>query len=174
MQSKTERVLKGMNVLAWVALILLLVQTGAVVVTFSISLAIPGITPRLYMGPGFYPVLQYGLMYYILMISFMVVILVLEVYIAYLVTKILSKIKMENPFKIEISDLMEKISYYILIIWVTAMISNLYNRWLSEQIPGFKENLISGEFILIAGVVFVFSQIFKKGVELQTENELTV
>ena len=34
--------------------------------------------------------------------------------------------------------------------------------------------LISGDFIFLAGIVYVFSQIFKKGVEIQSENELTV
>lgn len=33
---------------------------------------------------------------------------------------------------------------------------------------------MSAEFVFMAGVVFVMSQIFKKGVEIQTENELTV
>jgi hypothetical protein len=54
------------------------------------------------------------------------------------------------------------------------MLYNGHAEWLSKRIAGLQENLISGEFILLAGVVFVFSQIFKKGVEIQSENELTI
>jgi len=43
-----------------------------------------------------------------------------------------------------------------------------------DQSAGMKGELISGEIHLLAGVIFVISQIFKKGVEIQSENELTV
>jgi hypothetical protein len=36
-----------------------------------------------------------------------------------------------------------------------------------KTLAGFQETKFSGEFILMASVVFVFSQIFKKGVEIQ-------
>jgi hypothetical protein len=32
----------------------------------------------------------------------------------------------------------------------------------------------TGEFLFLAGIVFVIAQIFKRGIEIQTENELTV
>ena len=53
----------------------------------------------------------------------------------------------------------------------------LYNgqlKWLSKDVPGLQENSLSAELIFYAGLVFVIAQVFKKGVELQTENELTV
>jgi hypothetical protein len=34
--------------------------------------------------------------------------------------------------------------------------------------------VVSGETLFLAGVVFVIAQIFKKGVEIQSENELTI
>ena len=35
-------------------------------------------------------------------------------------------------------------------------------------------NWISGEFIFMVGLVFIISQVFKRGVEIQAENDLTV
>ena len=104
----------------------------------------------------------------------MVVILVLEAMVAYVVARVLSKIKMANPFTIEVSKKLEKVSYLLLMTWVAAMFYNGHEQWLSKQIPGLQQNLISTEFLFLAGVIFVFAQIFKKGVEIQTENELTV
>lgn len=174
MQSKTESILKIMHVLAWITFIALLVNAGGIFVSFIISLSNPEITEKLYMGKEFYPVRQYSIPYFVIKVTLKLLIHIWEILTAYLVIEVLSKIKMKDPFKIETSKLMEKISYYILITWVISMSSNVYNRWLAEEIPGLKEDLISGEFIFIAGIVFVFSQIFKKGVEIQTENELTV
>jgi hypothetical protein len=74
----------------------------------------------------------------------------------------------------EVAQLMEKISIYIFGTWVMVMLHNAHLGWLLKKIPGLEAHYISGEFIFLAGVVFVFSQIFKKGVEIQTENELTV
>ena len=54
------------------------------------------------------------------------------------------------------------------------MFYDLHMAWLAERVAGLEKNYISGEFIFMAGVVFVISQIFKKGVEIQSEHELTV
>jgi len=54
------------------------------------------------------------------------------------------------------------------------MLHNSHIGWLAKTLPSMQENYISGEFIFLAGVVFVIAQVFKKGVEIQTENELTV
>jgi hypothetical protein len=104
----------------------------------------------------------------------MIAVIVLEAYIAYLVIKVLSKIKLSNPFTLEVVNILEKISYFMFGTWMVAGLYYVYTKWLSKEITGLPENLVSGEFIFLAGIVFVFSQIFKRGVEIQSENELTV
>jgi hypothetical protein len=174
MKTKTDTLLTIMNVLSWITFIGLIVKAGAIVISYGVSIGNPLGAKNLYMGLNLYNVRQYDFWHYTGTVSFMIAILVLEAYIAFLVIKVLSKIKMANPFTIEISKNLEKISYIILLTWVTAMLYNGHAEWLSKRIAGLQENLISGEFILLAGVVFVFSQIFKKGVEIQSENELTI
>jgi hypothetical protein len=43
-----------------------------------------------------------------------------------------------------------------------------------EIVYGIKATYISGDVLFLAGMVFVFAQMFKRGVEIQRENELTV
>lgn len=174
MKTKTDTLLTVMNVLSWLALIGLIVKAGAILISYGVSIGNPIAAKNLYMGLNLYNLRQYDFWHYTGTVSLMIAILVLEAYIAFLVIKVLSKIKMANPFTIEVSKNLEKISYIILLTWVTAMLYNGHAEWLSKRIAGLQENLISGEFILLAGVVFVFSQIFKKGVEIQSENELTI
>jgi len=174
MRTKTDVILKVMNVLAWLAFAGLVVKAGAIVISYSVSIGNPEGAKNLYMGLNFSPIRQFDFWHYTGTVILMIALLLLEAYTAFLVTRVLSTIKLTNPFTIEVSRTLEKISYIILLAWVAAMVFNAHATWLSKKIAGLQENLISGEFILLAGVVFVIAQVFKKGVEIQSENELTV
>ncbi len=174
MRTRTDILLTVMNVLAWITFIGLMIKAGAFLVSYVVSVVNPEGSKNVYNGLNLYDLRQFSFWHYTYSISFMVALLILESYTAYLVIKVLSKIKMANPFKIEISRNLEKISYYIFCIWVLVELYDAHIKWLMKKVPGLEENLISGEFIFLAGIIFVFSQIFKKGVEIQSENELTV
>lgn len=163
-----------MNVLSWVVFLGLLVKAGAILISYGVSVGNPAGAKNLYMGLDLYAIRQFNFWHYTGTVALMSALLVLEAYIAFLVIKVLSRIKLTNPFTMEVSKTLERISYIILLAWATAMLFNAHATWLSKRIQGLQENLVSGEFILLAGVVFVISQIFKKGVEIQSENELTV
>ena len=174
MKTKTEIILIITNVLAWLAIAGFIIKAGAILISYGVSIGNPEGAKNLYMGMNLYNLRQFDFWHYTGVVVHMIIILGAEAYTAFLVTKVLSKIKMASPFTIEISKLLEKISYVILAIWAVAMLYNAHMQWLSKQVSGLQENLFSEESLFIAGVVFVFAQIFKKGVELQSENELTV
>ena len=74
----------------------------------------------------------------------------------------------------EVAKKLEKIAYTLLLVWVAILLYNGQLKWLSKDVTGLQEMNLSTDFIFYAGLVFIVSQIFKKGVEIQTENELTV
>jgi hypothetical protein len=174
MARKTDSILAVMNVLAWITFFGLLIKAGAILISFGVGFLNPAASKNVYMGTDLSTLKELNSGNYISIVSFMVAIILLEAYIAFQLTRVLSKIKLENPFTVEISRLLEKISYSILSTWVVVMIYNALVAWILKRIPDSGVNFISGEFIFFAGVVFVISQIFKKGVEIQRENELTV
>ena len=149
-------------------------KSRAIIVTYIISIGNPEGAKNLYMGLNLYSLRQYDFGYYTATALAKAAIVILESYTAYLLIKIMMKIKLSNPFTMEIVKLLEQISYFILMTGVLAIISNSNTKWLAKQLPGLPENLFSGEFIFLAGVVFIISQVFKKGTEIQSENELTV
>jgi hypothetical protein len=53
-------------------------------------------------------------------------------------------------------------------------VGNGQTRWLSKQAGLSLQDWNGAEFLFVAGLVFIVSQIFKRGVEMQSENELTV
>jgi hypothetical protein len=174
MKTKTERILAAINVVTWIAFIGLCIQSGAILVSYGVSVVNPEAAKHLYPGLYLYNLAQFDFGHYTLIVFFKATVYGLEAYVAYLLIKILSTIKLSNPFTMDIALRLEKISYFLFGTWVIAMFYDLHMAWLAERVTGLDKNYISGEFIFMAGVVFVISQIFKKGVEIQSENELTV
>jgi hypothetical protein len=175
MKKRTEAILAIMNVLAWIAYIGLMIKAGAYIWNYVTSFFVPESPKNFYNGLNLYDLKQFSYWQFTAVVTFMISITTLQAYTAHLVIKVLSKIKIKNPFTIEVSKLMEKISFFILSIWVVSMIFNVHMSWLSKRVAGnWEQYKVAGDFLFLAGVIFVFAQIFKKGVEIQTENELTV
>lgn len=172
--SKTETILMVMNVLAWIAFIGLMVKAGTLLVSYGISAAYPEVTKNMYKGLNWYSLRQYDFWLYTGIVSMLAAIFILQAYVAYLVIKVLSRIKMASPFTGDIAKRLENIAYTLILIWVASVIYNGQLKWISKQAAGVLENTISDDFIIYAGLVYLIAQIFKKGVEIQSENELTV
>jgi Protein of unknown function (DUF2975) len=174
MKSKTQIILTIMNVVAWIAFVGFMIKAGALLTSYVVSIRNPESAKNLYMRLNLYGLKEYDFGYYTGIALSMVALEVLKAYIAFLVTRVLSKIKMVNPFTMEVSKILEKISYFIILQWVFTVLVNGQIKWVSQKVTGLEANLIPEDFLLFAGIVFVMAQIFKKGVEIQTENELTV
>lgn len=174
MKKKTEQILTVMNVLCWIAFFGLIVKAGAIIISYAVSVANPVAASDLYEGWNLHPLREFNFWLYTSVVSFMVALLILEAVIAFLVIKVLAKIKLDHPFTLEVSALLERIGYFTLGTWVTAVLYNAHTKWLGKKVAGMEAELVSVEFIFLAGVVFVISQVFKKGVAIQSENELTV
>jgi hypothetical protein len=174
MKAKTETILQVMNVLTWIVFIGLCIKMGALLISFLVSFANPIAAQNLYKGLNLFPLREQSFWNYTSVVAFMMVSLGLKAYAAFLVIKIMSKMNLNNPFTMEIAMLIEKLSYIILDIWIIALVANLHNGFLQKHDLSLSENLSSGEFIFLAGVIFIIAQIFKKGIEIQSENELTI
>jgi len=174
MKKRTETILKVLNVFAWIAFIALMVKSGAVLFAYCYTIAQPNSAKDFYEHQNLYPLMQYNFWQYTTSIILRAAIPAIQSYTAFLIIKVLSRIKLSNPFTMEVANILEKISYFILAAWIVAVIYNSHASWLINEIPGLQLPKESGDSIFMAGVVFVIAQIFKKGVEIQNENELTV
>lgn len=173
-KTKTETILTIMNVLAWITFIGLLIEAGAILVSYGVSTINPEAAKNLYKGLDFYNLRRYDFWHYTGIVSFKAAILIIEAYAAYIVIKVLSTIKIASPFTMSVAQRLEKIAYMLILAWVATLLYNGQLRWLSAEVADLNERQLSVELIFYAGLVFVIAQIFKKGVEIQTENELTV
>jgi hypothetical protein len=177
MKTRTETILTIMHVLAWIAFIGLAIKTGAILVSYGVSWFQPIAAKDLYRGMNLYEVSQYDFWLYTQMVSYVVALLVVKAYAVYLVIKIMMKVRLQSPFTLETTNRLETISYVLLGGVVISVISTVQIDWLQKHVRNFNIDWIgenTGEFLLVAGFIFIISQVFKRGVELQSENDLTV
>ena len=173
-KTKTKDILTVVNILAYIALIGFSIEAGALLISYGVSCVNPEAAKDLYKGLDLFNLRHSSFRDYTGVVSFMVAIAILKSAVWYEVVKVLSKINLVNPFTMEVARILERISYILFSTWLVSMLSSGYNRWLEKTAGEFHGSFGGGEFIFMAGLVFIISQVFKRGVEIQSENELTV
>ena len=163
-----------MKIIFWIVFIGLLIQAGALLTTYSMSLFNPEISKDLYLGLDLFALQEWSTYQYTNHVSFLVAFLLIKAYIAYLVITVFSKINLNSPFSEVVSEHLSKISYVALTAGFLAIIAQGHTKWLAKSGMELSQNWGSGEFLFLAGIIFIIAQVFKKGIELQTENELTI
>jgi len=110
--------------------------------------------------------------------SFVLSLAILKAYLFYFVVEIFTKLNLGNPFNTEIAKLIEKIGFEAFVISIISIVAHQYTKGLIQD--GFDVDTIesywndSSAFMMMAAILFIISQIFKKGIEIQNENDLTV
>jgi len=108
----------------------------------------------------------------------MIILSFLKAFLFYLVVKIFLKINLVNPFSEDVSLLISRIGYIALTIGILTIIANKYCDWLTKKGVTFRDlqSVLggAGEFLLLGAIIFIIAQVFKRGIEIQTENALTV
>ena len=170
---KTERILKTMYILSWIVFIGLCIKTGTILISYFISIGKPEAAKNLYAGLDLFEYYNYSFRQYTFIVSYKIGSFATEAYIAYLVTNLLSALNLEKPFNVEVQKLMQSISYSIFNLWILALAHNAHVQFIGQK-NNFDLNLFSSDFIFLAGIIFIFAQIIKRGIEIQSENELTI
>lgn len=173
-RTRTKQILKVMHLLAYIAFIGFMIQAGAMVISYIVSCFNPEGAKNLYQGLNLYSLRKFDFDHYSFHVTFLVILTLLKAYIWFKVIKTLSKLSLTNPFTMEVALQLEAISYILFGTWVIGVLNTLHTSWLLKATGIQYGTEVSGEFIFMAGLVYIISQVFKRGVELQTENELTV
>lgn len=175
MTTTKSTVLKIINILFWIAFIGLCIKTGALLTSFIVSLFVNSEGANdLYLGLSLFDLYSYSNSQYIFTVSLLIVLTGLKAYIAYYVIKIFMKFNLSKPFNNKLTDLFLKISYTALGTSILAIIAENYAKWIMRKGVAVPIDWSGSELLLFAGVIYLLALVFKKGAELQTENDLTV
>ena len=177
--SKTNNFLiDGLHIVAWVIFVGLSIEAAALIVNFIFSIYKPEFVQNLYQKLDLSEMYNrskgafYGIYSFILFIS------LLKACLFYVVIELLWKLNLAKPFNSFVSKKITQISYFTFSIGILSYIArqtviNLQHiGYVIDNLNGFWGD--SQAFILMAAVIYVIATIFKKGVEIQNENDLTV
>lgn len=175
MQNKISFILKFTHVIFWVIFIGLCIRTGAIIVSMGVSLFVNSrAAADLYPGLTLSELYHYSIPHYVLYTSMVITFSGLKAFLAWLTIKIFLKLDISDPFQSSIALHISKISYCSLITGVFAIVAETYTKWLIKKDLTVPDNWEGGEFLFLAGIIFIVAQVFRKGVELKEENELTI
>jgi len=179
MKTETKQILKLMNIIVWIIFIGLCIKTGSILYSFVLSLFInPAGAKNLHMGLDLSDLFRFNIRHYTTIVLYIIFLSGLKAYLFYLVIRIFLKINFVHPFSTDVSLLISKISYVSLGIGILTVVANGYTKWLINRgvtFPDLQQYLGgAAEFLLLGGIIFMIAQVFKRGIEIQSENELTV
>jgi hypothetical protein len=178
MSQTNNFVFKGLHIVAWVIFVGLCIEAGGLIVNFIFSIYKPEFVQNLYQKLDLSEMYNRGKLAFFSMYSFILFISLLKAYLFYMVIRLLSKLNLSKPFNSFVSEQIIQISYCTFSIGILSYIARQIAK--SLQHYGYViDNLNqfwsdSQAFILMAAVIYIIATIFKRGVEIQNENDLTV
>ncbi len=168
----------GLYLVAWIIFVGLSIEAGGLIVNFVFSVFKPEIVGNLYQKLDLSKLYQQSSWAFYGMYSFLIFIAVLKAMLFYSVIELLHKLDLAKPFNSFVSKKILQISYYTLSVGILSHIAKEVAKYLAHhnlEIDKLNRFWVDSQaFILMAAVVYIIATIFKKGVDLQNENDLTV
>jgi hypothetical protein len=178
----TRQILKILYVISWIIFIGVCIEAGGSIFSAFYTLVINPINAATFwVGNDLSGLYKYDRGHFFAETLLISISGVLKACMFYLIIDILhnKKLNLSQPFNKEVRSFIIKISCLAFGIGLFTWRGVEYTEWLVEQgvkMPDTQHLRLGGADVwLFMGVILlVIAQIFKKGIEIQTENELTV
>ena len=177
---ETKKILQILNVIAWALFILLCIQAGVFLFNTFFTLFINPVDSK-YFQRGeidFSNLYAFSTGSFLVLALLMALVDIIKAYMFYLIISIFKTLNMVKPFSSEVGRLIVKIGCVALVISTLSWAGTQYSEWLLKlgvKLPLMYKYLGGGDVYLMMGVMlFIIAQVFKRGIEIQAENDLTV
>lgn len=182
MSIKTDYILKALQVLSWIIFIGLCIEAGGFLTNTIATLALtPEGATKFWKEVDLAALYHYDQSHYVMLASLMIIAVVLKALMFYFIVKIFydKRLDLSKPFN-------EVMRRFVLIIAYLALGIGIFSLWGTKfagqlvsqgvQLPDILQLRLGGADVwLFMGVtLLVIAFIFKKGVEIQNENDLTI
>ena len=182
MNSSTKLILQILHVIAWIIFIGVCIEAGGSIFSAFYTLLINPINAATFWeGNDLSALYKYDPGHFFAETLLISIASVLKAIMFYLIIKILNnkKFTLSQPFNHEVRLFILNVSYLAFGIALFTNAGVRYTEWLVKQgvnMPDTQNLRLGGADVwLFMGVtLFIIAQIFRRGIEIQTENELTV
>ncbi len=178
----TKHLLQVLHVLSWIIFVGLCITAGGIIFNAIFTLMVnPIASKKLWQEVDLSALLAFDEGYFITQTVLISIVAVMKALLFYLIIKILhsKKINLSQPFNSEMQRFIANMSYLAIGIGLFSYWGANYAQWLISQsvsMPDLAHLQIDGADVwLFMGIILlIIAQIFKRGVEIQSENEFTI
>ena len=182
MKISTKQILKILLVLSWIIFIGVCIEAGGCIFSAFYTLVINPINAAFFWeGNDLSGLYKYDPGHFFAETLLISIAAVMKACIFYLIVKILheKKLNISQPFSREVRLFIIKVSCLAFGIGLFSWWGVKYTEWLIRQgvkMPDTQHLHLGGAdvWLFMSVILFVIAQIFKRGIEIQEENELTV
>jgi len=178
MSNGNNFVFKGLHIVAYVIFVGLCIDTGGLIVNFIFSLFKPEFVQNLYQKLDLNEMYKESKWAFFVIYGFILSISFLKAFLFYIVIRLMHKMDLTKPFNTFVSNQILQISYFTLSIGLLSFIARQLAKNLIHQgyaTDGLNQFWVDSQaFILMGAVIYIIATIFKKGVDIQYENDLTI
>ena len=178
----SKQLLKVLHVISWIVFIGLCINAGGIIFNAFYALVINSVAAQnFWQEADLSGLFVFDKGYFFVETLLISIVALLKAILFYLIVKILynKKLNLMQPFNQEMKVFVSNMSYLAVGIGLFSVWGANYTKWIAEQgvtMPDVQLLQFGGADVwLFMGIIlFVIAQIFKRGIEIQTENELTI
>lgn len=177
----TKQILDVLNILSWIIFIGLCIEAGAILFNTVYALYKPIVAKHFWNDTDLSQLYMHDKGRFITQAVLMIIVSAMKALIFYQIIKLFyhKRFNIAKPFTAEITNFVFKTVYLCLGAGLFSIWAAQYASRIKEQgvlMPDVHDLRISGAevWLFMAVVLFVIGHVFKRGTELQAENELTV
>ncbi len=182
MTKTTSFILKGLYIISWIIFIGLCIDAGGFITNTAYTLGVNSeYASKFWKQINLEPIYKYNQSYYVTMTILISIVSILKAILFLMIINVFEKkiVSMTNPFTDKARKFIQFGAYTsfaigLFALWGKGLIESLYK---SGIVIVNKENMgFAGAdvWIFMAIILFVIAFVFKRGIELQSENELTI
>ncbi|MCW3465968.1 DUF2975 domain-containing protein [Chitinophaga nivalis] len=168
-------------VLSWIIFIGLCIEAGGFIANAIFAIARPSAVPYLWRQIDLSALFKYDQGHFFVVTLLLGIVAILKAWLFFLIIKILHRkdLDMSQPFNKQVRRFIFHLSYVALMIAIFSGYGVSYTEGLVKQgvpMPDTQHLQIGGAdvWLFMAIVLFIIAQMFKRGIEIQSENELTI
>jgi Protein of unknown function (DUF2975) len=178
----TKQILKVLHILSWVIFIGVCIEAGGSIFSVFYTLVINSYNAKTFwVGNDLSGLYEFGRGHFFTETLLISISSVMKACIFYLITKILQnkELSISQPFSEAVRRFIVKVSWLAFGIGLFTTAGVKYTGWLVKkgvQMPDTLNLRLGGAdvWLFMGAILFVIAQILKRGIEIQSENDLTV
>lgn len=181
MKLQTSFALKALYIITWIIFVGVSIEAGGFIVYLIFSLAKPEVVPHLWKEADLSGLLQFDRGQFVVQMSIIIIVAIARATLFYMLIKLLhdKKFDAKQPFNIHVVSFIQLSSYLTFVIGFFSGYGKQRTAWMIEngvKMPDLEQMRLGGAdvWVFMGVVLLIIAQIFKRGIEIQTENELTV